>query len=108
LELSVEGAKGVLFNVTGGRDLGMHEIDQAAKVITDAVDPDAQIIFGAVIDDSLAGDMKITVIATGFDGKERHPASNPLVKPETRRVEYNSDSEDDELDVPAFIRRQMQ
>ena len=110
LELSIEGAKGVLFNVTGGRDLGMHEIDEAAKVITDAVDPDAQIIFGAVLDDSLVGEIKITVIATGFDGTARGPVA-PMVRPETRRVDFPtsapSAAEEDELDTPAFIRRQM-
>lgn len=110
LELSIEGAKGVLFNVTGGRDLGMHEIDEAAKVITDAVDPDAQIIFGAVLDDSLVGEIKITVIATGFDGTARGPVA-PMVRPETRRVDFPTSvptaAEEDELDTPAFIRRQM-
>lgn len=67
LEVSVEGAKGVLFNITGGRNLTMHEIDEAAKTITDAVDPDANIIFGAVLDESLDDDIKITVVATGFE-----------------------------------------
>lgn len=67
LELSIEGAKGILFNITGGPDLGMYEIDEAAKTITEAADPDANIIFGAIIDDAMAGEVKITVIATGFD-----------------------------------------
>jgi cell division protein FtsZ len=71
LEVSVDGAKGVLFNITGGRNMSMHEIDEAAKTITGAVDPDANIIFGAVLDESLDDDIKITVVATGFDNTNR-------------------------------------
>ena len=67
LETSIEGARGVLFNITGGRNMTMHEIDEAAKTVTDAVDPDANIIFGAVLDDTLDDDLQITVVATGFD-----------------------------------------
>jgi cell division protein FtsZ len=69
LETSIEGARGVLFNVTGGRTMTMHEIDEAAKTITEAVSPDANIIFGAVLDDSLEDDLQITVVATGFDAQ---------------------------------------
>ena len=68
LELSIDGAKGILFNITGGTDLGMLEIDEAAKAITEAADPDANIIFGAIIDEAMQGEVKITVIATGFEG----------------------------------------
>jgi len=67
LEMSVEGAKGVLFNITGGADLTMAEVDEAAKQIAGAVDPDANIIFGATIDENLVDQVKISVIATGFD-----------------------------------------
>lgn len=67
LETSIEGARGVLFNITGGRNMTMHEIDEAAKTITDAVDTDANIIFGAVLDEALEDDVQITVVATGFD-----------------------------------------
>lgn len=70
LELNIEGAKGVLFNITGGRNMSMHEIDEAAKTITSAVDEDANIIFGAVLDETLDDDIMITVVATGFDGGE--------------------------------------
>lgn len=73
LELSIDGAKGILFNITGGPDLGMYEIDEAAKAITEAADPDANIIFGAIIDDAMSGEVKITVIATGFDTDSRPP-----------------------------------
>lgn len=77
LELSIDGARGVLFNVAGGSDMGMHEINEAAETITSAVDPDANIIFGATIDESMEGELRITVIATGFDPlpADREPAS---------------------------------
>jgi len=67
LEVSIEGAKGVLFNIVGGPDLGMDEVDKAAKVISSAADPDANIIFGATIKDEMVDQIKISVIATGFD-----------------------------------------
>jgi len=65
-ETSIEGAKGVLINISGGRDLGMHEVAEAARIIADSVDPDANIITGMVIDETLDEEMKVTVIATGF------------------------------------------
>jgi cell division protein FtsZ len=71
LETSIEGARGVLFNITGGRNMTMHEIDEAAKTVTDAVDPDANIIFGAVLDENMDDDLQITVVATGFDATRR-------------------------------------
>lgn len=67
LEISIEGAKGVLFNIIGGDDLTMTEVDEAAKVIAQAADPDANIIFGATIDEGMVDQVKITVVATGFD-----------------------------------------
>ena len=67
LEVSIDGARGILFNVIGGNDLGMHEINSAAEVITNAADPDANIIFGATINPELEGEVIITVVATGFD-----------------------------------------
>jgi cell division protein FtsZ len=69
LELSIDGAKGILFSIAGGTDLGMYEIDEAAKAITEAADPDANIIFGTIIDEAMQGEVKITVIATGFEGE---------------------------------------
>ena len=67
LDLSIEGARGVLFNISGGSDLTMYEVDEAAKIISSVADPDANIIFGAVIKDDLSDQIRITVIATGFD-----------------------------------------
>lgn len=67
LDLSIEGARGVLFNIAGGNDLTMFEVDEAARIISSAADPDANIIFGAVVKGDLSDQVRITVIATGFD-----------------------------------------
>ncbi len=71
LDMSIEGAQGIVFTVTGGLDLSMSEVSEAAKVITAAADEDAKIIFGAVIDENIKDQVKITVVATGFDGKSK-------------------------------------
>jgi cell division protein FtsZ len=69
LEASIEGAKGVVLNITGGHDISLHEVDAAASIIYEVVDPNANIIFGAVVDEQLQGEIRITVIATGFTGE---------------------------------------
>lgn len=74
LELSIDGAKGILFTVTGSPDLAMYEVAEAAKVITGSADDDAKVIFGANIDESLQDEVRITVVATGFDSRERRSA----------------------------------
>jgi cell division protein FtsZ len=79
LEASIEGARGVLLSIAGGSDLGLYEIDQAAGLVADAVDPEANIIFGTVIDDSLGDEVRVTVIAAGFDGGE--PKQRDVSKP---------------------------
>lgn len=90
LEVSVEGARGVLFNITGGRNMTMHEIDEAAKTITDAVDPDANIIFGAVLDETLDDDVKITVVATGFDvGARERMVATPAQVGQSREADFD-------------------
>ena len=71
LETSIEGARGVIINITGGSNLGLHEVNTAAELIQRSVDPEANIIFGAVIDESLDEDIVITVIATGFETKPK-------------------------------------
>jgi cell division protein FtsZ len=73
LEASVEGAHGVLMNISGGSDLGLFEINEAAQLVADAAHPDANIIFGAVIDDALGDEVRVTVIAAGFDGGAPRP-----------------------------------
>lgn len=125
LELSINGAKGVLFNVSGGPDLGMFEIDEAAKVITQAADPQANIIFGSVIDPNLTNEIRITVIATGFAGVEKspmeaHSIGSSLEADEeddsdifgpinggTKREDKKDESFED-LEIPAFIRKRME
>ncbi|HLY36124.1 MAG TPA: cell division protein FtsZ [Candidatus Limnocylindria bacterium] len=71
LEVNIQGARGILFNVTGGSDLGLFEVNEAAEVIKEAADPEANIIFGTVIDDRMRDEVKVTVIATGFDGARK-------------------------------------
>jgi len=109
LELSIDGAKGILFNITGGNDLSMFEVDEAARVITEAADPEANIIFGAVINDSYTGEIKITVVATGFDYKQNDTS---ILKARSRSAFSGTDSTplkqtENELDIPAFIRQKM-
>ena len=74
LELSIDGARGILFTITGGSNMGMQEVAEAAKIITNSADDDAKVIFGAVIDETMGDDVRITVIATGFEDR-------PLAKP---------------------------
>ena len=71
LEVNITGARGILFNVTGGSDLGLFEVNEAAEVIKEAADPEANIIFGTVIDDRMRDEVKVTVIATGFDSSRK-------------------------------------
>lgn len=71
LEVSITGARGVLINFTGGKDMGMHEVEEASKLIHDSVDPEANIIFGTVIDENMTGEIRVTLVATGFDGDKR-------------------------------------
>jgi cell division protein FtsZ len=98
LETTIEGAKGVLMNITGGSDLGLFEVNAAAELVAKAADPDANIIFGAMIDESLADEIKITVIATGFEAK-------PKQKVGLEAVEISDFAGSDDLDIPAFLRR---
>jgi len=102
LETSMEGARGVLINVTGGLDLGLLEVNEAAQIVQKAADPDANIIFGAVIDDRLDGEVRITVIATGFEARrpEAEDAAGAAVAPrDANRLGL------DDLDIPAFLRK---
>jgi len=136
LELSIDGATGVLFCISGGPDMAMAEANEAAQIITQSIDPEAKVIFGAVIDNKLRkGEIKITVIATGFEGpkpstslnflSEKEEVAEPAARLKGKQAgpprskssdgENNSFSsanldsiqspEDDEWDVPAFVRR---
>ena len=99
-ETSIEGAKGVLLNITGGNGLGLFEVNEAAEIIAEAADPEANIIFGAVIDESLDEEIKVTVIATGFDQKPKVPEVGDSIK----SFSINGFSTED-LEIPAFLRR---
>ena len=123
LDISIEGAKGVLFNVVGGPDLTMAEVDEAASVIAKSVDPDADIIFGAVIDDKLMDQIKVTIIATKFDNnrlklfrfkksEEDEPTPQKLTGSEESIEKTNINDEEEfidddssEFDIPAFLRK---
>ncbi len=129
LELSINGAQGILFNITGGNDLSMFEVDEAARIITETAAPEANIIFGAVIDENYTGQVKCTVIATGFDSQEvaaapvfQTPAQRYLQKPaggmradEGRGVKEEKEMpksgapilDEAELEVPAFMRKPL-
>lgn len=125
LEVSIDGAKGVLFNVSGGADMAMAEINEAARIITEHIDQDARVIFGAVMDDKLKkGELKVTVVATGFNNGHPAPARpmvqqpgnlfNQPVRPASGsngtpvvKEFVDSSVNDDEFDIPAFIRRKM-
>ncbi len=154
LELSIDGARGILFTVTGGPDMTMNEVSEAAKIVTSSAAENAKVIFGAIIDESMTGNMRIAVIATGFDdrrpslpaveeeqttqsffsgGSKYMPSSNFMRKAQKdeeeeekkfKQIIYNSNassqtpksqppqakdknSSDEELEIPAFIRKKM-
>ena len=146
LDMSIDGARGIVFTITGGPDLSMTEVSEAAKVITSAADEDAKIIFGAVVDEKMKDTIKITVVATGFDGHTKSQKSESLktytpntfiaekdgelqasstlnvdknknkfsvfknipIKPALeKKAEKPASDEDDDLSVPAFIRKKM-
>lgn len=143
LELSIDGARGILFTITGSANLGMNEVNEAAKIITASADDEAKIIFGTVVDPKMKDEIKITVVATGFEGSrlgaretEPHAAErsytkntyiaekekeDKMAKPvknkvsslkaaqaePARKKETEADDEEDELGIPAFIRKKM-
>lgn len=114
LETTIEGAKAVLINVTGGLDLGLFEVNTAAEMIQKSADPDANIIIGAVIDENLKDEMLITVIATGFDKGPiikkiekigEKIGEKPAVSVKDEKVPGQVNNSGDELDIPTFLRR---
>jgi cell division protein FtsZ len=113
LEESVEGASGILLNVTGGRDLGLFEVNEAAEIIHSAADANANIIFGAVIDEALTEEVRVTVIATGFDHRGTRPSTaRETVRQRRRDRDVTLDDRqrssleisEDEIDIPSFLR----
>lgn len=144
LEMNIEGARGILFSITGGPSLGMNDVNEAAKIITASADEDAKIIFGAVIDSKIKDEIKITVVATGFDGrvggermttlesgytqnkyikekeeekkqeekqvKKVSPLKAAQAEPAKKKnfvTETVNEDEEEELGIPAFIRKKM-
>ncbi len=123
LDVSIEGAQGILFNVTGGNDMTLFEVNEAAEIVRASAHPDANIIFGAVIDPSMADEIRITVIATGFDvaHMQRRPATTAAQstrldgRPQTSQpvptgqtIPFPSRTfKREDLDVPAFIRKRV-
>lgn len=122
LELSIAGAKGILFNVTGGNDLSMFEVDEAAKIITEAADPNANIIFGAVINENYTGEIKCTVIATGFNEEEQQRQHGVTAEGTLQRLGHTPTTKvqvgpvkpgaapqkaEEDLEVPAFMRKAL-
>jgi cell division protein FtsZ len=134
LETTIEGARGILFSITGGVDLGMNEVAEAAKIITQNADSDAKVIFGTVIDESLKDEIRITVIATGFGSTSKvlnassastygffpqaesalrskavssRPVAEKLKTEKPIRVEEEEVADINELDIPAFLRKKM-
>ena len=114
LESSIDGAKGVVLNITGGSDLTLHEVNAAAEVIYETVDPNANIIFGAVIDERLQGEIRITAIATGFTGETPAPApqqrssvpQRPLTpSPAPTPTPSSPPPQSRGLDIPDFLQR---
>jgi cell division protein FtsZ len=113
LEESVEGATGILLNITGGNDLGLFEVNEAAEIVNQASDPSANIIFGAVIDQAMSDEVRVTVIATGFDHGRARPTT---AREETRtrrrdrdvrldeRQRSSLEISDDDIDIPPFLR----
>jgi cell division protein FtsZ len=103
LESSIEGATGILLNITGGPDIGLFEVNEAAEVVTSAADANANVIFGAVIDDAMGEEVRVTVIATGFGGGRRRRRSStelPVAAPSGSSTEQPENG----LDVPSFLR----
>jgi len=102
LEASIEGATGIILNITGGPDLGLFEVNEAAEIVHNAAHQDANLIFGAVVDESYGEKVSVTVIATGFDQRMATRRRDEQAVPEQRE---EPQQEGDVLDIPAFLRR---
>jgi cell division protein FtsZ len=112
LDVTIQGARGVLFNVTAGRDLGLSEVDAAAQIIKATADPQANIIFGVVINEEMSDTMQITLIATGFDATPKVVAKPKVATVAGQPVTADDKSgkvplrvfDSDDLDIPTFLR----
>jgi cell division protein FtsZ len=104
LEASIEGAKGLLLSVAGGSDLTLHEVHRAAEAITRAAHPDANIIFGAVIDDALGDECRVTVIAAGFDQDAVSQFRAPIISQRQPVLAGDEEEEEEEIPVPSLLK----
>ena len=105
LESSIEGAQGVILNITGCNNLSLFEVNEAAKIVEAAADKEANIIFGAAIDEALDDEVRVIVIATGFDGEGKAAKNDtPARESDPRRPDFGT-FDADELEIPAFLRR---
>ncbi|MGC9469800.1 MAG: cell division protein FtsZ [Anaerolineae bacterium] len=110
LDITIDGARGILFNITGGNNMTLFEVNEAASIIRETAHPDVNLIFGAVIDESMNDEVRITVIATGFDSDGEPEISRPAAAPAQRRTETSElfstqVSDRDNIEIPAFLRR---
>ncbi len=107
LDVTISGAKGVLFNIKGGEDMSLHEINQAAELIHQTAAPDANIIFGTVVDENMGDEIQITVIATGFDLDHKARVQVPMPRAAEKRESdvFQRPFDNSDLDIPAFLRR---
>jgi cell division protein FtsZ len=117
LDVRIDGARGVLFNITGGEDLTLNDVYEAAEVVRRVADPDVNVIFGAVINPEMKDQIQVTVIATGFSTIARRqtlpgPEASNVVASGRKTIDFPAiarpSSRDDELDLPAFLRRRVQ
>ncbi len=114
LEASIEGARGIVFNISGGPDLGIFEVNEAAEIVHGVAHPDANIIFGAVIDEGMGDEVRVTVIAAGFDRWEDKRGDRGGLKPVPSKADTVFSSggsgddldfgDDDDFDVPSFLK----
>ncbi|CAM4446131.1 cell division protein FtsZ [Paenibacillus phoenicis] len=114
LETSIEGARGVIMNITGGANLSLYEVNEAAEIVIAASDPEVNMIFGAIIDENMKEEIKVTVIATGFENKpmpSRKPAVSAPGAPEPQETRststlrpFGNQPSGDQLDIPTFLR----
>jgi cell division protein FtsZ len=108
LDVTIDGARGILFNVTGGADLSLYEVNEAASIIKQTADPDVNLIFGAVVDHELEEEIRITVIATGFDqtNARMRAVRASRREEESELIPFETSTFDkDDIDIPAFLRR---
>lgn len=108
LETSINGARGVILNITGGLNMGIHEVNEAAGLINDAADPEANIIFGANIEESMGDAIKVTVIATGFgqnEGAKKGTSTNNQSEKSDKKENNGTDKNQFDFDIPDFLKR---